>query len=161
MWSPWSSSAPSTRPSHWANDKGTAFKNPWPSADRPTWSELAQISFPLSWYTDLAAKHPQTHDVKVVVPDWGKAVLKAHGLEREKCIIGTTLGHAGAIAELPLQGSKGKESFWIVYDPIFSLRAGPTQYTGPQRMKAPPCQVTDLPGIGSRVSCILLADGTP
>lgn len=92
--------------------------------------------------------------MKVVVPDWGAASLKTCGLAREKSIVATTLGHAGAIAGLPLQGidgdahgsGEGKDSFWVVFDPIFSLRAGPTQYTGPQRMKAPPCQVMDLPG---------------
>jgi hypothetical protein len=109
-----------------------------------------QTKFPLGWYEDLKAKHPETTDVKVVVPDWGESDLKKRGLERERCIVGTTLGHAGVITELPLEGtsdSKGKKkSFWVVYDPIFSLRAGPTQYTGPERLRPPPCQVTDIPG---------------
>ena len=89
--------------------------------------------------------------MKVVVPDWGATNLKDRGLARDKCIVGTSLGHAGAITELPLEGTarKGgeKKSFWVVYDPIFSARAGPTPYTGPQRFKPPPCQVTDLPGM--------------
>ncbi|KAG8872348.1 hypothetical protein FRB97_007717 [Tulasnella sp. 331] len=34
----------------------------------------------------------------------------------------------------------------IFFDPIFSLRAGPTQYTGPKRMFPAPCQAKDLPG---------------
>lgn len=149
MWSLWSKST-SDRPPHWANDKGTAFKNPWPSAGAPTWAELLQIKFPLGWYDDLASKHPGTRDVQVQVPDWGVADLKNRGLKREGCIMGTTLGHAGSIAELPLQATAeggGKSSFWVVYDPIFSARAGPTQHTGPQRMRSSPCQVTDLPGM--------------
>jgi N-acyl-phosphatidylethanolamine-hydrolysing phospholipase D len=145
MWSPWSAST-STRPPHWTNDRGTAFKNPWPSALAPTWTELFQIQFPLGFYEDLAVKHPGTHDVKVVVPDWGESDLMSQGLTKDKCIVGTTLGHAGVIAEIPLQGTKSNKGLWVVYDPIFSLRAGPTQYTGPQRMRSPPCQVTDLPG---------------
>lgn len=145
MWSPWSN-ASSNRPQHWANERGTSFKNPWPSASAPTWTELAGIQFPLGFYEDLAAKHPETHDVKVAIPDWGASDLKARGLAKDRCIIGTTLGHAGAITEIPLHGSKDKTSFWVVYDPIFSPRAGPTQFTGPQRMRKPPCQVTDLPG---------------
>jgi N-acyl-phosphatidylethanolamine-hydrolysing phospholipase D len=148
-WSPWAK-VPSERPSHWANDEGTAFKNPWPSSERPTVAELLQTRFPLGWYADLAKKHPGVNDVKVVVPDWGVSNLKEQGLEKDKCIVGTSLGHAGAITELPLEGTKGKgggkESFWVVYDPIFSMRAGPTPFTGPERINPPPCQVTDLPG---------------
>jgi hypothetical protein len=150
-WSPWPSASPN-RPSHWANDQGTAFKNPWPSADKPTWTELLETKFPLGWYDNLAKNHPGTQDVKVVAPDWGASNLKDRGLTRDKCVIGTSLGHAGAIAELPLEGTAGeggeKKSLWIVYDPIFSLRAGPTQYTGPERLKPPPCEVNDLPGMG-------------
>jgi N-acyl-phosphatidylethanolamine-hydrolysing phospholipase D len=147
-WSTWSSTK-SSRPAHHGNDAGTTFINPWPSASAPTWGELVQVSFPLGFYENLAKKHPGITDVKVVSPDWGASTLKDRGLKRDNCIVATTLGHAGAITELPLEGTgKGgeKKSFWIVYDPIFSLRAGPTQYTGPQRMRAPPCQVTDLPG---------------
>lgn len=161
-WSPWSGATPN-RPSHHANDEGTAFKNPWPSAEAPTWAELLEAKFPLGWYDDLAKKHPGTRNVKVVVPDWGASNLKDRGLARDKCIVGTWLGHAGAIAELPLEGTAGKgaekKSFWVVYDPIFSLRAGPTQYTGPQRMKPTPCLVTDLPGMGMGwASCFLLME---
>lgn len=159
-WSLWLNT-PSNRPSHYANDQGTAFKNPWPSAEAPTWAELLEGKFPLGWYDKLGDKHPGTRDVKVVAPDWGASVLKERGLSRDRCIVGTTLGHAGAITELPLEGTAGengkKKSFWVVYDPIFSSRAGPTQYTGPQRMKSPPCQVTDLPGMKSSCSsCFLL-----
>ena len=88
--------------------------------------------------------------MKVVYPDWGASSLKDRGLARDRCIIGTTLGHAGAIAELPLEETAGdgggKKSLWVVFDPIFSPRAGPTPYTGPQRLRPAPCQVTDLPG---------------
>lgn len=90
----------------------------------------------------------------MVKPDWGESNLKTRGLTKSKCIIGTSLGHAGVISELPLEGTEGgsdkkgdKKSLWVVYDPIFSDRAGPTQYTGPQRLRPPPCQVTDLPGM--------------
>ncbi len=97
--------------------------------------------------------------MKVVDPDWGASSLKERGLKKDNCIVGTVLGHAGVITQLPLEGTgKGaeKKSLWVVYDPIFSERAGPTPYTGPQRFKQPPCQVTDFPGIGIeyfRASC--------
>lgn len=151
-WMPFQKPNPN-RPSHHTNNAGTAFKNPWPSADAPSWSELLKSSFPLSLYPNLSKKHPEIRDVQVITPDWGVSDLKKRGLEgeRENCIIGTTLGHAGVITELPLESTGGeggqKESLWIVYDPIFSSRAGPTQYTGPGRMKKTPCQVSDLPGM--------------
>ncbi|KAG9247763.1 Metallo-hydrolase/oxidoreductase [Calycina marina] len=150
-WSPASSKPKITRPSHHRNDQGTAFKNPWTSANPPSWTELLlQGTFPLGWYDDLTKRHPETRDIKVVAPDWGAAVLKASGLSRQECVVGTTLGHAGAIVELPLGGTakhgEAKKSLWILYDPIFSRRAGPTQYTGPGRMRPSPCQVSDLPG---------------
>lgn len=102
----------------------------------------------------MMALRKSTQEQSVVVPNWGASDLEKRGLERERSIVGTTLGHAGVITEFPLEGT-GK-SFWVVYDPIFSLRAGPTQYTGPKRLRPPPCQVTDLPGIGTRfllISC--------
>jgi N-acyl-phosphatidylethanolamine-hydrolysing phospholipase D len=156
---------PPPRPSHHANDEGTAFKNPWPSADAPKWSEFLSFSskFPIAWYEDLTKKHPETRDVKVVVPDWGEACLRTRGLATEECVVGTVLGHAGVVVEIPLEGTRagkctgrtigtreredGKEKFYVLCDPIFSDRAGPTKYTGPQRMRPSPCQVGDLPGM--------------
>lgn len=82
-------------------------------------------------------------------PDWGNSELEKRKMERGKCIVGTSLGHAGVLTEMPLEGTgEGgvKSSFWMLFDPIFSVRAGPTQFTGPQRMKPAPCQVADLPG---------------
>jgi N-acyl-phosphatidylethanolamine-hydrolysing phospholipase D len=91
-------------------------------------------------------------------PDWGTAELEEKGLQREKCVVGTWLGHAGVLVEMGIRGSGGgggggspggkekKESLFMLFDPIFSERAGPTQWIGPGRMKASPCQVGDLPG---------------
>ncbi|KFY05026.1 hypothetical protein O988_00320 [Pseudogymnoascus sp. VKM F-3808] len=112
-----SNNRPSHRPSHHANDAGTAFQNPWLSAEKLTWAELE---------------------------------LDGAWAGESRCIVGTTLGHAGVITEIPLEGIEDSDgenkSFWIVYDNIFSVRAGPMQYTGPQRLRSPPCQVTDVPG---------------
>jgi N-acyl-phosphatidylethanolamine-hydrolysing phospholipase D len=145
-----------TRPSHHTNDAGTAFKNPWPSADAPTWAELVQQPFPLGWATPDLRKNPKAREVKVVRPDWGKEVLVERGLESDNCVVGTWLGHASALVEMPLEGTqgtataggptKGKKRLWMLFDPIFSARAGPTQWTGPGRMRESPCQVADLPG---------------
>lgn len=101
------------------------------------------MGMPLAWSRDLAA-NPKAQDVDVVVPDWGAASLEE--MDKDNCVVGTWLGHASAMAQLPINASrKGEKSLWILFDPMFSVRAGPTQYTGPKRLKPPPCQVSDLP----------------
>ncbi len=162
-----SSDSSAMRPAHHANNSGTLFRNPWPSADKPTWSELLTISNPLSWYNSHTLhEHERAREIKVVKPDWGTSSLKTSGLTKEKCIVGTWLGHAAVMAELPLEGvqvsssmktsprtstgssaseSPTRKSLWVLFDPIFSTRAGPTSHTGPRRMKPSPCQVADLP----------------
>jgi N-acyl-phosphatidylethanolamine-hydrolysing phospholipase D len=150
------SSTKFARPSHHANDTATAFKNPWESATAPTWSELlTKRTIPLEWYKDALHSHEKARKLEVVEPDWGKSNRQKRGLENKRCIVGTWLGHAGAIAQLPLQGStrskdskiegEVEDSLWLLFDPIFSYRAGPTQYTGPARFNKSPCSVADLP----------------
>lgn len=141
------------RPPHWSNGAGTAFKNPWPSAKPPTWSEAFDLSFPFSLYPTLH-KHSHARPIEVVKPDWGVASLEAQGIDKEvkDCVIGTWLGHAGALVEFtPLISSsppmgEGGKSVYFLFDPIFSERAGPTAYTGPSRFKKSPCRISDLPG---------------
>jgi N-acyl-phosphatidylethanolamine-hydrolysing phospholipase D len=133
------------RPAHHANNTATAFKNPWPSADAPTWNELFQLSFPVSWYPSLH-HHQHAHDIKVVRPDWGKSSLEKKGLRKCDSIIGTWLGHAGTFVEFPALSGEQDKSAYCLFDPIFSTRAGPTAYTGPGRLKQSPCKVDELPG---------------
>ncbi|KAF2670263.1 Metallo-hydrolase/oxidoreductase, partial [Microthyrium microscopicum] len=116
---------------------------------------LAQLSFPLGWYSSKP-KHPEKiRQVKTIKPDWGTASLNSPiSKTRADCIIATWLGHAGALVEFPSlspsesspETSKDNESIYCLFDPIFSERAGPTQYTGPSRLKKSPCEVPDLPG---------------
>ncbi|TID27026.1 N-acyl-phosphatidylethanolamine-hydrolyzing phospholipase D [Venturia nashicola] len=138
------------RPSHWANSTGTAFKNPWPSANPPTWSEAFELSFPFSLYPNLHT-HSHARPIEVVEPDWGEASLKAQGIDQgaRDCVIGTWLGHAGVLVEFtPLTCStvEKEKSVYLLFDPIFSERAGPTAYTGPSRVRKSPCRISELPG---------------
>lgn len=148
------------RPSHWANDAGTAFKNPWPSATMPTWLDTLRKPLPIAQYDQHFSARAKAHDRKSVRPDWGVASLKRQNVDKSTpYIVGTWLGHACALAEIPplppsndtsKSGTKSEtqtaRSTWILFDPIFSQRAGPTQYTGPGRILPPPCNVDDLPG---------------
>ncbi|KIW22341.1 uncharacterized protein PV07_12238 [Cladophialophora immunda] len=136
----------SSRPAHHSNNSATAFVNPWPSAGTPTWGEILQSSFPLGWYTDDLSCHKRARQLKVVTPDWGKADLEKRQLDKKNCVIGTWLGHASALVELPPLDNPEHRSIWLLFDPIFSMRAGPTQNSGVTRFKQAPCQAEDLPG---------------
>jgi N-acyl-phosphatidylethanolamine-hydrolysing phospholipase D len=88
----------------------------------------------------------------------------------------TWLGHAGMYVQIPLDtpvdpvsafrnlsvsDEDGKRpateiiqdaeregsTLHLLFDPIFSERAGPTSYTGPGRIRPTPCAVDELPGV--------------
>lgn len=156
----------SSRPAHHANTTGTSFINPWPSAGLPTWTEILQSSFPFGWYNTASLhSHRRARKIKVVKPDWGHPgqVRARSGKSRSnsspRSITATWLGHAGALVEIPplprpdgddsstTSSSKSREkSIYLLFDPIFSTRAGPNQYQGVARFKGPPCPIADLPG---------------
>ncbi|KAK5065037.1 hypothetical protein LTR84_000872 [Exophiala bonariae] len=156
----------SSRPAHHANGTATSFINPWPSAGLPTWTEVFQSSFPFGWYNKASLhSHRRARKIKVVKPDWGhpKQVQaqpgESSGKSKPQSFTATWLGHAGALVEIPpiqqpdedggsttLSGESKSKSTYLLFDPIFSTRAGPTQYQGVARFKEPPCQIADLPG---------------
>lgn len=149
---------PPPPPAHHAPNGG--FRNPWPSAQVPTWTEIISGGNPLSWaHSDLHA-HDKARRIKVVRPDWGLGLadpppvtLLAPGAGPR--LLATWLGHAAAFVQVPLarrtnQGKEvgvevSEERVSILFDPIFSARAGPTSYTGPSRINQVPCAVEDIP----------------
>lgn len=142
-----SSSTP-PRPAHWANDAGTLFQNPWPSGKEVAWSELIDGKLPVSFHN-----RPVSEDITVVKPDWGKSALHGEpGKSVNDYMIATWLGHSGALVEIPsaASGSSRKagalNSVYLVFDPIFSQRAGPSPWIGPARFRKTPCSVSELPG---------------
>lgn len=140
-----SSAATSTsKPDHYTSANGGGFQNPWDSAQPPTWSELVSNPFPVGWARSYAHPHQNipVDDLEFVRPDWG---IGRGDDEGDVVIKATWLGHASAVVELPRTAAKDK-TVKVLFDPIFSLRAGPTQYTGPKRILPAPCQVKDLPG---------------
>ncbi|EXJ54620.1 hypothetical protein A1O7_09961 [Cladophialophora yegresii CBS 114405] len=136
----------SPRPAHHANSTATAFVNPWPSAGAPTWGELVQSGFPLGLYKDEHVRHEKARELKVVKPDWGLASLKDSNIDMTRSVVGTWLGHASALVEIPPIDNIEQKSTWLLFDPVFSMRAGPTVNSGVARFKKAPCQVEDLPG---------------
>jgi N-acyl-phosphatidylethanolamine-hydrolysing phospholipase D len=155
------------RPSHWSNDAGTSFRNPWPSAQAPTWSEMVSGGGLVGWAKreDQLVEHDKSREIKVVEPDWGMgrgATARSGRGDRENgkeakivaeqqgkgLLLGTWLGHAGAFVEIPLERGKDGQarSAKLLFDPIFSGTAGPAACTGPKRYRKSPCEVDDLPG---------------
>ncbi|GAA5833508.1 hypothetical protein JCM9279_001546 [Rhodotorula babjevae] len=56
-------------------------------------------------------------------------------------------GGKGAVDEEDQYAEDEGTTLKLLFDPIFSERAGPTSYTGPGRLRAAPCEVQDLPGV--------------
>ncbi|GAA6008149.1 hypothetical protein JCM11491_001902 [Sporobolomyces phaffii] len=153
-----------------------SFRNPWPSASPPSASQLLFGGSWFGWPKIHLHKHKFARELKVLTPDWGDARVREleaqedskrngkgddNGRKRPKYLRGTWLGHAAAYVEIPLEdeleapaeaeADDGAEStrrtIKLLFDPIFSERAGPTSYTGPGRIRPPPCKPEDLPGV--------------
>lgn len=56
-------------------------------------------------------------------------------------------GGEGAVDEEDRYAEDEGTTLKLLFDPIFSARAGPTSYTGPGRLRDAPCEVQDLPGV--------------
>lgn len=133
----------------------TGFRNPWPSFHKATAQEAFQA---LEWGADsdpaidLAASHlPSTASsdstrqkaaqlLQVETPDFS---FDAKGGQHAKT---TWLGHAGMLLQLPALRQDGPPTR-IIFDPIFSQRASPSQCAGPVRSYEPPCKLEELPSI--------------
>lgn len=131
------------------------FRNPWPSFHKATAQEVFQA---LEWGADadptieLAASHlpnPSSSDsirrksaqlLQVENPDFS---FDPSGGQHAKT---TWLGHAGMLLQLPALKQDGSP-IRIIFDPIFSQRASPSQFAGPIRSYEPPCKLEELPPI--------------
>ncbi|GAA5989405.1 hypothetical protein JCM11641_004817 [Rhodosporidiobolus odoratus] len=143
---------------------GKKYRNPWPSAASPALCELFSgpwLGLPKTELREAALSGRGVQDVEVVKPDWGRKEMKRRRkVEPESDFVrGTWIGHAGAFIEIPVTGTDPSPStsasssstrpstVKLLFDPIFSARAGPGGYFGPRRMRAPPCEVKDLPAV--------------
>lgn len=132
---------------HHASDS-KSFVNPWPSGRPPALSDFKEKGFPLQLGKAGIAKHPRARELRVVKPQFD-------GSLDPNAIKAVWLGHASCYVELPFSAdddTSSKEAsagLRFLFDPVFSARAGPTQYTGPKRLLDPPCTVSDLPRINA------------
>lgn len=116
---------------------GHHFHNPFASARVPRWLDM---HWPLSFGGYGAPAGTRKGDRKLlqpVRPTWGHSEALP-----QPSILATWLGHASTLVELPMAGS----TVFVLIDPIFSHRAGPSPCLGIGRHVEAPCQVVDLPG---------------
>ncbi|PLW10146.1 hypothetical protein PCANC_14934 [Puccinia coronata f. sp. avenae] len=133
---------------------GNGFRNPWPSAASSSQFNLNNLisnGIPLQ----LAKKPPSDLQPVRTLP----ADLKLYVSQSEPSspsplpdkLVSTWLGHAGYLVQLPMLSralaNQKLRPFRILFDPMFSIRAGPTQWTGPKRLKPSPCHIKQIPAV--------------
>lgn len=144
-----------TRKSKGDNSDITGFRNPWPSFHKATRQELLQsleFGADLDPAIDLATSHLPTSFKTASIRKQAAQLLQsetpdftfdAHGTQHAKT---TWLGHACMLLQLRAL-KPGGAPLRLIFDPIFSPRASPSQYAGPIRSYDPPCKLEDLPPI--------------
>ncbi|KAF8515692.1 Metallo-hydrolase/oxidoreductase [Hysterangium stoloniferum] len=139
MFSRFLPSQTSGKPSHHADEGATSFRNPWGESKGLLASGQVFNRFPLEWEKSLHA-HPAPR-CKLVKPDFGRSTPD------EGAVKATWLGHAGFMVQLQKDpsGHHSKEPTRVVFDPIWSERASPSQMAGPRRRLQPPCDMQELP----------------
>ncbi|OAV99050.1 hypothetical protein PTTG_25441 [Puccinia triticina 1-1 BBBD Race 1] len=131
---------------------GSGFRNPWPSASSSQASHLAHLinnGIPLQ-----LAKKPSTDlkPVRTLPADLKLYASHAHPAPPSNTLVSTWLGHAGYLVQFPMlsraaSSQQKPRPFRILFDPMFSVRAGPTQWTGPKRLKPSPCHIKQIPTV--------------
>ncbi|GAA5820252.1 hypothetical protein JCM11251_005544 [Rhodosporidiobolus azoricus] len=76
--------------------------------------------------------------VETPVDPWKKAKRAVVVAEKESDAASAAMSGVDEDEEVTLK---------LLFDPIFSERAGPTSYTGPGRIRPAPCRPEDLPGV--------------
>ncbi|KAI5116988.1 hypothetical protein M0805_001485 [Coniferiporia weirii] len=143
------SRTPAGTPSHWADARGGAFLNPWPSFHSPSFREFVNV-FRGMITNSPAVPKDVAERIPMVKPTWGAR-------ESEEKIKATWLGHACFLVELPVRPladptlprpSRGAR---ILFDPVFSERCSPSQLMGPSRFTKIPCEIEEIPEIDAIV----------
>ncbi|EJD06169.1 Metallo-hydrolase/oxidoreductase [Fomitiporia mediterranea MF3/22] len=156
-----------SRPPHHANATRTLFQNPWKTPEEPDDNAIEPVeidSHPQSltqepsWFGSLTSGLPSVSSLLSNIPLERARDLSSHGISltkvvkpdfdkfsnSRKSVKATWLGHASFLVELPPQDDSTKP-IRVLFDPMFSDRAGPSQWTGIQRRLPPPCTIAELP----------------
>ncbi|GLB37059.1 putative beta-lactamase superfamily domain containing protein [Lyophyllum shimeji] len=140
---------PPCKPSHWIDEAGTRFKNPWPSFRPHDASDQFYIIF--QWNNRIPKVPGNVRElIPIRQPTWGA------GSDDPSMMKATWLGHASVLLELPCRSQLSTDTsrssvpsrgIRILFDPIFSDYPSPVQCGPLKRYSPPPCQVTDVPEI--------------
>ncbi|KAJ9119334.1 hypothetical protein QFC24_005805 [Naganishia onofrii] len=150
---PSASPAPSEdKPSHWANDEGTLFHNPWPSFRQTNLTDLATMMYQVNIRAPPEPISTTAATIPIHTPDFSYSSSGSGGKSiPADQIKATWLGHACFLLELP-STTPGRRGIRLLLDPVFSDRCSPSAWVGPKRFTKVPCQVEDLPEIDAVVS---------
>ncbi|KAF8901317.1 N-acyl-phosphatidylethanolamine-hydrolyzing phospholipase D [Gymnopilus junonius] len=145
--------AQGSKPDHWVDKAGTAFKNPWKSWRTHTFRDRLNLvptlmSFP-SPPKNIAEIMPIRKPTWGIEPSNSKDTLAENG--GKDSIKTTWLGHACFLVELPARLGQEGRGVRILFDPVFSDRCSPSQWIGPKRYTPPPCKIEDIPEIDAVV----------
>ncbi|KAL5533422.1 hypothetical protein ACEPAF_5198 [Sanghuangporus sanghuang] len=158
-----------SRPAHHANATKTLFQNPWKTPDEPDDNVLtSSVALPQvsslnqaqenSWFNTLTGALPTLSSLLASIPLERAQDLSSYGISPTKVIRpdfdkfeknkqsvkATWLGHASFLVELP-QHEYFEKPIRLLFDPMFSDRAGPSAWTGIRRRLPPPCTIADIP----------------
>ncbi|CAH7682820.1 beta-lactamase superfamily domain-domain-containing protein [Phakopsora pachyrhizi] len=132
---------------------GTSFRNPWPSSSSSPSSVGLNQLFNGSIRIEMARRIESDVEPIRTVESQLESFYKDGDVNDDGCgLVGTWIGHAGFLIQLPdlktedLKG--GSIRIRLLFDPIFSNRAGPNQFIGTRRFQsAPPFKLKNLPRI--------------
>ncbi|GHJ89428.1 hypothetical protein NliqN6_5830 [Naganishia liquefaciens] len=138
---PSASSVPEGKPSHWANEQGTLFRNPWDSFRKVGFGDFVDMIYQVQLKGTPEPLSTTAERIPVHTPDFSlTSKLPASQIKA------TWLGHACFLLELPSTG-EGQRGMRVLLDPVFSERCSPSAWVGPKRFTKVCCQVEDLPEV--------------
>ncbi|TRM63930.1 N-acyl-phosphatidylethanolamine-hydrolyzing phospholipase D [Schizophyllum amplum] len=133
-----------TRPAHWLDAEGTAFKNPWSSSREFDWKDKLWIAQTLLGRTLTAIPADISQRMPVRKPVWD------HGEARKDNIKATWLGHAAFLVEMPHRAG-AERGIRILFDPALSDYCSPVDIARFKRITPPASTVADLPDVDAVV----------
>ncbi|KAJ9095263.1 hypothetical protein QFC21_005629 [Naganishia friedmannii] len=147
-----SSGPAADKPSHWANDDGTLFVNPWTSFRQTSLSDLATMMYQVNIRAPPEPISTTAASIPVHTPDFTYSSSSSGKSIPAEQIKATWLGHACFLLELP-STTPGQRGVRLLLDPVFSDRCSPSAWVGPKRFTKVPCQVEDLP----EIDCVVIS----
>ncbi|KIJ47263.1 hypothetical protein M422DRAFT_28926 [Sphaerobolus stellatus SS14] len=141
------------KPTHWVNNQGTAFRNPWASWRPHDWRDQLYIVFQHSKQCPVPP-----NNISSLLPT-RKPTWDFKDKDSAQKIKATWMGHASFFVEFPSRAIvsssvsgetsiiKTTRGARVLFDPIFSERCSPIQWAGFKRITPPACTFEELPEV--------------